>query len=275
MGTRLAYRAFFALPESIATADGRPTNAIYGFASMMAKILIDHSPKARRSSPGTRGGRAARTSTREYKSQRKSRPDLLKEQWPHLAPLAEAFGLRQRLGRGLRGRRRDRHPRAPGVRRRDPGDDRLRRPRRLPAGRRRDPGDDHLARRHRHEGLRPRGRDRALRRSARAGHRLHRPQGRHLRQHPGRAGDRRQDRRAAAAAVRLARGRARHRSTRSRGRSGSRTSPSTPTTPGSRSSWRRWSRTSTCRSAITEELRSARPTARSCATPRTSSSCGR
>ncbi|HKH14295.1 MAG TPA: hypothetical protein VKA47_06535, partial [Solirubrobacterales bacterium] len=33
-GNSLAYRAFFALPESIATADGRPTNAIYGFASM-------------------------------------------------------------------------------------------------------------------------------------------------------------------------------------------------------------------------------------------------
>ena len=29
-GNSLAYRAFFALPESIATADGRPTNAIYG-----------------------------------------------------------------------------------------------------------------------------------------------------------------------------------------------------------------------------------------------------
>ena len=28
-----------------------------------------------------------------YKAQRKSRPDLLKEQWPHLMPLAEAFGF--------------------------------------------------------------------------------------------------------------------------------------------------------------------------------------
>ena len=28
-GNSLAYRAFFALPESIATSDGRPTNAIY------------------------------------------------------------------------------------------------------------------------------------------------------------------------------------------------------------------------------------------------------
>ena len=31
-GNSLAYRAFFALPESIATSDGRPTNAIFGFA---------------------------------------------------------------------------------------------------------------------------------------------------------------------------------------------------------------------------------------------------
>ena len=31
-GHSLAYRAFFALPESIATHDGRPTNAIYGLA---------------------------------------------------------------------------------------------------------------------------------------------------------------------------------------------------------------------------------------------------
>ena len=40
-GNSLAYRAFFALPESISTSDGRPTNAIFGFASMLVKILTD------------------------------------------------------------------------------------------------------------------------------------------------------------------------------------------------------------------------------------------
>ena len=43
-GNSLAYRAFFALPESIATSDGRPTNAIFGFASMLVKILTDYGP---------------------------------------------------------------------------------------------------------------------------------------------------------------------------------------------------------------------------------------
>ena len=41
-GNSLAYRAFFALPESISTSDGRPTNAIFGFASMLVKILTDY-----------------------------------------------------------------------------------------------------------------------------------------------------------------------------------------------------------------------------------------
>jgi len=91
-GNSLAYRAFFALPESIATADGRPTNAIYGFASMMAKILIEHRPTA--VIVAWDAGMSGRERTyEEYKSQRRARPDLLAEQWPHLAPLADAFGF--------------------------------------------------------------------------------------------------------------------------------------------------------------------------------------
>ncbi|HMC06902.1 MAG TPA: DNA polymerase I [Solirubrobacterales bacterium] len=91
-GNSLAYRAFFALPESIATADGRPTNAIYGFASMMAKILIEHRPTA--VIVAWDAGMSGRELEYEpYKAQRRPRPDLLSEQWPHLAPLAEAFGF--------------------------------------------------------------------------------------------------------------------------------------------------------------------------------------
>src|SRR3954451_22768484 len=41
-GNSLAYRAFFALPEEISTSDGRPTNTIFGFASMLVKLLTDY-----------------------------------------------------------------------------------------------------------------------------------------------------------------------------------------------------------------------------------------
>ncbi len=90
-GNSLAYRAFFALPESIATADGRPTNAIYGLASMLVKIIDEHHPQG--VVVAWDAGMSGREVTYDlYKAQRKSRPDLLREQWPHLMPLVEAFG---------------------------------------------------------------------------------------------------------------------------------------------------------------------------------------
>jgi DNA polymerase I len=90
-GNSLAYRAFFALPESIATADGRPTNAIYGLASMLGKIVVEHKPAGLIAAWDA--GMSGREKTYDlYKAQRPSRPDLLREQWPHLMPLIEAFG---------------------------------------------------------------------------------------------------------------------------------------------------------------------------------------
>src|SRR5207244_9231467 len=41
-GNSLVYRAFFALPDSIATSKGEPTNAIFGFASMLVKLLTEY-----------------------------------------------------------------------------------------------------------------------------------------------------------------------------------------------------------------------------------------
>ncbi|HEX7244490.1 MAG TPA: DNA polymerase I [Solirubrobacterales bacterium] len=90
-GNSLAYRAFFALPESIGTSDGRPTNAIYGLASMLVKIIDEHSPAG--VVVAWDAGMSGREVTYDlYKAQRKPRPDLLREQWPHLMPLVEAFG---------------------------------------------------------------------------------------------------------------------------------------------------------------------------------------
>ncbi|SMX74023.1 DNA polymerase I [Brevibacterium sp. 239c] len=44
-GHSLAYRAFHALPvENFATSTGQPTNAIYGFISMLINVLRDESP---------------------------------------------------------------------------------------------------------------------------------------------------------------------------------------------------------------------------------------
>jgi DNA polymerase I len=90
-GNSLVYRAFFALPESIATSTGFPTNAIFGFASMLVKILTDHGTK-----PTVvvwdAGSSGRKEVYPEYKAGRARRPTLLGEQWPHFEPLVEAFG---------------------------------------------------------------------------------------------------------------------------------------------------------------------------------------
>ena len=90
-GNSLVYRAFFALPESIATSRGFPTNAIFGFASMLVKLLTEYGPKP--TLVAWDAGMSGRLETyEEYKAGRRERPDLLKEQWPHFHPLVDAFG---------------------------------------------------------------------------------------------------------------------------------------------------------------------------------------
>src|SRR3954464_8823647 len=92
-GNSLAYRAFFALPESIATSTGTPTNAIFGFASMLVKLLTEHGSKPT-IVVWDAGSSGRKEVSPDYKANRSKRPDLLAEQWPHLEPLAEAFGYK-------------------------------------------------------------------------------------------------------------------------------------------------------------------------------------
>jgi DNA polymerase I len=90
-GNSLVYRAFFALPESIATSKGQPTNAIFGFASMLVKIISEYGVKPTLVvwDAGTSGRDEVYD---EYKAGRRERPDLLSEQWPYMHPLVESFG---------------------------------------------------------------------------------------------------------------------------------------------------------------------------------------
>jgi DNA polymerase I len=92
-GNSLVYRAFFALPESISTSKGFPTSAIFGFASMLVKIISDYGVKP--TLVVWDAGMSGREEVYdEYKAGRRERPDLLAEQWPHLHPLVESFGYR-------------------------------------------------------------------------------------------------------------------------------------------------------------------------------------
>ncbi len=92
-GNSLAYRAFFALPESIATADGFPTNALYGLSAMVIKVLIDERPSRVIVCWDAPGRTFRKERYEDYKAGRAATPDLLKEQSPHFRPLMAAFGF--------------------------------------------------------------------------------------------------------------------------------------------------------------------------------------
>src|SRR5437764_454370 len=90
-GNNLAYRAFFALPEELATSDGMSTNALLGFTNMLFKLLADYKPKGVAVAGDTHAVHRAAISD-EYKSERRPMPDLLREQFPFFRPIVEAFG---------------------------------------------------------------------------------------------------------------------------------------------------------------------------------------
>src|SRR3954454_9636230 len=81
-GNSLVYRAFFALPESIATSTGVPTNAIFGSASMLVKLLTDNGVK-----PTVvvwdRGSSGLKELYEDYKGHRPRKRHLLGQPSPH------------------------------------------------------------------------------------------------------------------------------------------------------------------------------------------------
>src|SRR6266542_1210460 len=92
-GNNLAYRAFFALPEELATTEGFPTNALLGFTNMLFKLLSDYRPKGVAVAWDTRAVHRHELSE-DYKSDRRPMPDLLGEQFPYFRPIVEGFGYR-------------------------------------------------------------------------------------------------------------------------------------------------------------------------------------
>lgn len=91
-GHSLAYRAFFALPaENFTTAVGQPTNAVYGFMSMLANTLRDEAPThfAVAFDVSRKTWRAQEFP--EYKANRSKTPDEFKGQVELIGELLDAM----------------------------------------------------------------------------------------------------------------------------------------------------------------------------------------
>jgi DNA polymerase-1 len=82
-GNSLAYRAFFALPTDLVTTSGTVTNAVYGFTSMLTKVLADHRPELVAVTFDAPGGSTERYELDpDYKAGRAETPDIFRAQWP-------------------------------------------------------------------------------------------------------------------------------------------------------------------------------------------------
>ena len=92
-GSSLLYRAFYALPL-LATASGQYTNAIYGFANMLTKLIGDLKPDMLVIA-FDKGKKTFRNNMySEYKGTRKPTPAELSMQIPLVHDLVEVFGIR-------------------------------------------------------------------------------------------------------------------------------------------------------------------------------------
>src|SRR5437660_11754851 len=89
-GNNLAYRAFFALPEELATSDGFSTNALLGFTNMLFKLLTDYRPRGVAVAWDTRPVHRAELSE-AYKSERRPMPHVLREQLPYFSRIVGPF----------------------------------------------------------------------------------------------------------------------------------------------------------------------------------------
>ena len=92
-GHSLAYRAYHALPTTLATSRGELTNAVYGFTSMLINVLRDEKPDYIAIAFDV--GRTFRHEQYpQYKAHRPKMPDDLRTQMERIRQVVEALGIR-------------------------------------------------------------------------------------------------------------------------------------------------------------------------------------
>lgn len=91
-GSSIAYRAFYALPDTMKTAAGIPTNAIYGFTTILMKLL-DENPSCIAIAFDLKGKTFRHKEYPEYKATRAPQPPTLYEQLPLIREVAKSLDI--------------------------------------------------------------------------------------------------------------------------------------------------------------------------------------
>ena len=91
-GSAYIYRAFFALPP-LANSKGLQTNAVYGFTTMLLKVLRDHRPDYVAVVFDEKGPTHRHEAFKDYKAQRPPMPQGMSAQIPYIHRVVEALSL--------------------------------------------------------------------------------------------------------------------------------------------------------------------------------------
>jgi DNA polymerase-1 len=92
-GMSLAFRAYFALPNTLMTSSGVVTNAVNGFVAMVTNIVKDHDPAALAVAFDLPGATFRDEMVEDYKGGRNETPDDLPPQFEMIREVMEALAI--------------------------------------------------------------------------------------------------------------------------------------------------------------------------------------
>src|SRR5271168_750916 len=92
-GMSLAFRAYFALPDTLATSSGVVTNAVHGFSSMLVYLIREHHPTALAVAFDAPGATFRDETLEDYKAGRAETPWLLPPQFDMIREVMTALAI--------------------------------------------------------------------------------------------------------------------------------------------------------------------------------------
>lgn len=92
-GSGLIYRGFYAIPPFFKSPTGAPTNAVFGFTSILLTILANHKPDYLAVAFDKKGPTFRHKAYKEYKATRVKAPQELYDQIPLVKDVVSAFGI--------------------------------------------------------------------------------------------------------------------------------------------------------------------------------------
>ncbi len=92
-GSSYIFRAFYGIRQFLSNSKGLPTNALYGFTTMLSKVVRDEQPDYLAVVFDSKAKTFRHEMYPDYKANRDTPPEELAQQFPYFEPLVAAFNM--------------------------------------------------------------------------------------------------------------------------------------------------------------------------------------